>query len=553
MSELIEGENVDNVSNNEAGNSPGRSLVSCDTPRSNPNSTSARLQALEVQLSRVLDVMGSFVQGTGSSLVPPEREGRGEGSSKDSKASSRVQRPSSGHRRLAPSATISKRPRSPSPPTSGSRPRVTDVVVATPSPSVVSLPTRYATSEVRRRDFVPPKGRDFFAPLKPISKTVVSRDRSLQAPVVTRGSAGPAIVSSGALSAAAVARASRNVATWVAASPAVVAPQFQARSQTSSVNFNSEEEVPLSKRLRFQPVLDLTHEILPSQVVKPPPPKEGPFGSHPLFEERKAGPIPFSLSSDLTTPDSFMAPVNEAVQSLTGKGNFLLSHKKAGFPCHNFPFSRASEGEPSNFLAPVPKEEARFLRVQEDLTLTSLQSQQSLQVLLLSLEQRLKREGNEVSTDVFTHIAALKEAVWPLGESLSRILANDRLRRRDIQLSDQITGKVASKLRTLPVFDKSVFPTEVTAFVEEQTRHERSLDQGRAIAELLKVARKAPAPPPHRLRRNLRRLSSRRSRIGGSRDRGAKVEAEVEDPVEIHGVFTRRPPNPRRSDWNHFR
>ena len=117
-------------------------------------------------------------------------------------------------------------------------------------------------------------------------------------------------------------------------------------------------------------------------------------------------------------------------------------------------------------------------------------------MLLLSLEQRLKREGNEVSTDVFTHIAALKEAVWPLGESLTRILANDRLRRRDIQLSDQTTGKVASQLRTLPVFDKSVFPTEVTAFVEEQTRHERSLDQGRAIAELLKVARKAPAPPP---------------------------------------------------------
>ena len=191
-----------------------------------------------------------------------------------------------------------------------------------------------------------------------------------------------------------------------------------------------------------------------------------------------------------------MSPVNAALADLPAKGQFLSASKVFYFKSHNFPFTRAAEAEASALVVPVPKEEARFLRVQEDLTLSALRNQQSLQVLILALEERLKGEGNEVNKDIFTHISTLKEAVLPLGQSLVRSLANDRLRRRDIQISPLVPTKVSEQLRVLPVDGESVLPTDVSTFVEERTRSQRSLDQAAAITELLKLSRKAPAPPP---------------------------------------------------------
>ena len=331
MSELIEHESEDEVLQNEQDMSPERS--SCDNPATSNSSTSAKLIALEAKLNQVLDAFGTFVQGPNSLQVPSERGGRGEGST----VASRVSMPSlhtvSEFKRPTRTATISKRPASPSPPSAASRPRLTaaEPAIATPPADEFAqkLPPRRATSDVRGRDFVPPKGRDFFAALKPLSfPKHVSRDCILPAPEVTRNPAGPTR-SSSSLSATAEARGFLNTSNWVSKTAFNVAPTSQVRSVTSELDHN-EEGVPTTIRRKFQPVWDVVHDILPRSVVEPPQERESP-STHPLFQESKPGPLPFSLSSDLTSREVFMTPLNATLAELPAKGKFLSAAKVPTF------------------------------------------------------------------------------------------------------------------------------------------------------------------------------------------------------------------------------
>jgi hypothetical protein len=257
-----------------------------------------------------------------------------------------------------------------------------------------------------------------------------------------------------------------------------------------------EPEIDPSRTQFLSEVALLVSDRLPEEFVSPAPVPQAGYKPHPLLVMSTCPTrsfTPYTLSGDLSTREIILDPLDNALQvGLLDKKYFSLSLPSkvvSTFQSHAHAFPYVSElPKDMSFFKKPSGDELDSVREIEKMIFHLGTLQQQNQVLLHALTQNIVSDvDHPISTETRNLLSALGTTVLPMSDLVARLQGSCRLRQRDLHLrGNGLHSDTNNAYRRLPLFEKDLFPADLSKIYTDTTEVKRSRQTSEAMMELLK-------------------------------------------------------------------